>query len=168
MSLIIKRQPEGLEPSAVDNQQAIHLLPCKIYPHKQTATDNSSLTGPVDRFFHPYTKPKASKTEPSTDDVADKNVDTTLWHASLRGKPLTGVELDVPHGYVGLLCNRTSSKAENANSTIIGDLVADDSCGDVLKQLMYWNWDRIPSREDPLLSAFDWVRVSEAIMTDTD
>lgn len=168
MSLILKRLPEGHEPSVVENQQSIHLLPCKIHPHKPTAADNSTITGTVDRYFHPYTKPKLSNTVLSTNNIADKDVDTTLWHASLRGKPLTGVELGMPNGYVGLLCNRVCSKAENSNSMVLGDLVANDSCGGVLKQLIYWNWDRMPSREDPLLSAFDWVHVSEAIMTDSD
>lgn len=165
MSLVIKQRqndvekPEPLEPSSVENSQVIHLLPCKIHPPK-TIADNPTITGPVDRYFHPYVKPARS--------TADQNADTAVWHASLRGKPLTGVKLDMPEGYVGLLCNRSSGKTENGNSTSTGDLVADESCGDVLAQLTYWNWDRVPSREDPLLSAFDWVRVSEAIMTDND
>lgn len=164
MSLVIKQRqdnvkPEPLEPSAVENQQAIHLLPCKIHPRKSTA-DNQTLIGPVDQYFHPYVNPPRS--------TSDQNADTALWYASLRGKPLTGVNLDMPEGYVGLLCNRSSGKTENENSTATGDLVADESCGDVLTQLTYWNWDRVPSREDPLLSAFDWVRVSEAFMTDND
>lgn len=46
-------------------------------------------------------------------------------------------------------------------------MIADpDDC--VTNNFMYWNWDRIPTREDPMLSALDWIRVSEALMTDDE
>lgn len=38
----------------------------------------------------------------------------------------------------------------------------------VTNNFMYWNWDRIPTREDPMLFALDWIRVSEALMTDDE
>lgn len=129
--------------------ETMHLLPCKIRPDK-VAADSQTLTGPVDRYFRPYAK-----------DATTTVGDTALWHASLRGKPLTGVTLAMPDDYVGVLCSGTGDQVDQTDSS---DLIADE----VTEQLMYWNWDRVPSREDPLLAALDWVRVSEAIMINDD
>lgn len=88
-----------------------------------------------------------------------------MWHASLRGKPLTGVKLSMPDGYVGVLC---VSEEDDGSRNTVNDSTTAAVTGEITEQLMYWNWDRIPTREDPLLSALDWVRVSEAIMTNND
>ncbi|XP_025196805.1 uncharacterized protein C12B10.15c [Melanaphis sacchari] len=148
-----KRVAEDSDVSAVgSDQQAVHLLPCKIHTTKSDG-DRQTLTAPVDRYFNPY--------KAAMDD------EDALWHASLRGKPLTGVKLSMPDGYVGVLCVGEDSDA--THSTVDDSTATVKSVtGEVTQELMYWNWDRIPTREDPLLSAFDWVRVSEAIMTNND
>lgn len=165
-------QPENGTANVAENPRAsLHLLPCKI--HRPTTIKDMSgrqhrFTAPVDRYFNPYTKglsAAGANTVPATSSggvspVAGK----TLWHGSLRGKPLTGVQLDMPDGYVGMLCHTVSqndgSESDPGDSAM--DLVAD---GDVTKQFMYWNWDRVPTRNDPLLAALDWLLVSDAIMT---
>jgi len=150
MRLVIKRT-EDIDANAVaTDQQAVHLLPCKIHTRKLSG-GRQTLTAPVDRYFCPYTK-------------AGTNDETALWHSSLRGKPLTGVKLTMPDGYVGVLC---VGDADDNCRNVVDDStsVAKSISGEVTQQVMYWNWDRIPTREDPLLSALDWVRVSEAIMT---
>lgn len=171
MRLIIKQQESdgeqpdpqknGLESNAVENHQAMHLLPCMIHPLEKDVNDDQTLVAPVDRYFHPYTKPETTAAAHSADGQND-NADAAVWHASLRGKPLTGVKLSMPEGYSGLLCKKVKNNDETDHDE---DLISD---GDVIKQFMYWNWDRIPTREDPLLAAFDWVRVSEAMMADDD
>lgn len=99
--------------------------------------------------------------------VQAHNVDTTdLWHATFRGKPLTGVRLGMPNGYVGVLCNGNNSEGDQ-NQDYVSDVNLTAECG-VTQNMMYWNWDRVPTREDPLLAAFDWVRVSEAMMADSN
>jgi len=139
--------------AAGSDQQAVHLLPCKIHTRKPD-DDCQTLTAPVDRYFSPYTKVA----------VGDESA---LWHASLRGKPLIGVNLSMPIGYVGVLC---VGKDDDGSLNTGDDSIAavESVTGEVTEQLMYWNWDRIPTREDPLLSALDWVQVSEAIMTIND
>lgn len=158
MRLVIKRtenkRTEDSDASAVGtDQQAVHLLPCKIHTRKP-GSDRQTSSAPVDRYFCPYTKAE-------TDDKA------ALWHSSFRGKPLTGVKLGIPDGYVGVLCvgeEGVSSGNAVKDSTAVEESVS----GEVIQQLMYWNWDRVPTREDPLLSALDWMRVSEAIMSNND
>lgn len=131
-------QPNGFD----DQKVTLHLLPCKIHACGET----QSSTAAVDRYFRPYAGDEAGG-------------ESALWRASIRGKPLTGVGLDMPDGYVGVLCDK--SPAADADLVASGD----DA---IARRLMYWNWDRVPTREDPLLSALDWVRVSDAIMSSDD
>lgn len=168
MRLIVKQKDsdqskpsQQTEPDAInaDNRQVkqqIHLLPCKIRPRKSTKK-SQTFTAPVDKYFRPYSV---------AGDVAEKpdsvNGDK-LWHASLRGKPLNGVQLGMPEGYVGLFCKKTDETDQEGNV----DLIADQS-NSKTRQLMYWNWDRVPTREDPLLAALDWVHISEALMSNSD
>lgn len=155
--LVVKRrrQSNGEDRGQSDDvggQRPLHLLPCRIRPDRVAAVGgDQTLTGPVDRYFCPYEKD-------ATTTIGDT---TAVWRASLRGKPLTGVKLDMPDGYVGVLCSCDGNRMDRGDPS---DLVADR----VTERLTYWNWDRVPSREDPLLAAYDWVRVSEAIMVDDD
>lgn len=169
MRLIIKRRQNDSERPAVEqeqqradgdandveNQQAVHLLPCKIHPGK-AVDDSHTLTAPVDRYFRPYAA--AAPGENGSD--GNKS-----WRASLRGKPLTGVELGMPNGYVGVLCTSGSTDDRNGQDLPAEDPEAGSIVGEVTKGMTYWNWDRLPTREDPLLAALDWVRISEAIMS---
>lgn len=169
MRLIIKRNDSDrskpsleTEPDVIndDNRQVkqqIHLLPCKIRPRKSTKK-SQTFTAPVDKYFRPYSK---------VGDITKKNDSVNgdkLWHASLRGKPLTGVQLGMPEGYVGLFCRKSDESDQEGNT----DLIADQGNGSVSHQFMYWNWDRVPTREDPLLAALDWVHISEALMSNSD
>lgn len=187
MRLIIKRRSSDGERPAEDaanggeKQQLVHLLPCKIHPGK-TTDGSHTLTAPVDRYFRPYAV-AAAPGENGSDG-------SKSWRASLRGKPLTGVELGMPDGYVGVLCTSGSTADRNGQEDLAAadrngqDLTAEDRngqedlpaedpkvgsiVGQVTERMTYWNWDRLPTREDPLLSALDWVRVSEAIMSDNN
>lgn len=31
------------------------------------------------------------------------------------------------------------------------------------KDITYWNWDKIPSKNDPFIKAFDWIDIAEAV-----
>lgn len=152
-----------------NDQQTLHLLPCKIHPLKPKA-NSETLKAPVDRYFRPYTKGAESTKNPMVDAITDKNdsANSNLWQASLRGKPLKGVKIDLPEGYVGVLCNSSNSKADGNDSVTSMNFIADDKEGDFIQQFMYWNWDRVPNREDPLLAALNWIHLSEAIMTNND
>lgn len=169
-----ERSPEQHETGTVnvaENPRAsLHLLPCKI--HRPITINGvgdrrQTFTAPVDRYFNPYTKgllAAGANTMPATGSGSVSPTSGETWHASLRGKPLTGVQLDMPDGYVGLLCHSVSQNV--GGKTGLGDpavdLVAD---GDVTRQFMYWNWDLVPTRNDPLLAALDWLLVSDAMMT---
>lgn len=38
-------------------------------------------------------------------------------------------------------------------------------CTGTFSQFTYWNYDRIPSKNDPLAAALDWIDIAEAVST---
>lgn len=166
-----EQREDGTANVAENPRASLHLLPCKIHRPttiKDVGNRRQTFTAPVDRYFNPYTKGLSAASANAMPTTGSGGVsptaDKTLWHASLRGKPLTGVQLDIPDGYVGMLCHSVSQNGgcETDLGNPVVDLVAD---GDTTEQFMYWNWDRVPTRNDPLLAALDWLLVSDAIMT---
>ncbi|XP_055533276.1 uncharacterized protein LOC129723227 [Wyeomyia smithii] len=81
--------------------------------------------------------------------------DETLVNA-LRGYPLRGKHLNLPDGYSGIILQETQkplSEHEERKFTF----------GGAFKQFTYWNYDKIPSRNDPLVKALDWIKVSQVL-----
>lgn len=114
-----------------------------LVPFSTVSADGQRLSAPIDVYFRPYRVPADGDRGP-------------LWRATFRGKPMTGLKVPMPDGYTGLLCH-----SEDGG----GDFVADADRGQVVKDVMYWNWDRVPTDDDPLLAALCWTRVSEAMMS---
>lgn len=192
------RRYDELDADAVQSPEVLHFLPCKIQKRNRTDDDEQTLTAPVDRYFRPYTAvtatavsdveaefavttakansvdTTATKSDPvdvtaiaNTSNITDKAdpVDNTkLWNATFRGKPLTGIKLEMPNGFVGVMCSVSNNK-DNQVSVLDADLTVDSGA---TQELMFWNWDRVPTREDPLLAAFDWVPLSEAMMANNN
>uniref|UniRef100_A0A1B6CQE6 Uncharacterized protein n=1 Tax=Clastoptera arizonana TaxID=38151 RepID=A0A1B6CQE6_9HEMI len=82
----------------------------------------------------------------------DKN---GLLKASFRGYPLIGKAITLPKGYKGLVLQ------ENNQSNI--DKERKLFTKHVFKELVYWNWDKTPSKNDAFISALDWIDIAEAI-----
>ncbi|KAK7593037.1 hypothetical protein V9T40_007789 [Parthenolecanium corni] len=76
-------------------------------------------------------------------------------NASFRGRPLHGQEINIPKGYCGYVLKKpdvsfpSQPKAYQVQQSF--------------KKFNFWNLDRIPSKNDNLLSAFDWLDVSEVL-----
>lgn len=190
----VDRRHDEFDADAGQSPEVVHFLPCKILKRKRTVDDEQTLTAPVDRYFHPYSAGTATaksyvKTDLGVTTAKANSVDTTavksypvdatakadtanvtikadsvdttkLWNATFRGKPLTGIKLEMPNGFVGVMCSVSNNKG-NQDSVSDVDLTVDSG---VTQELMFWNWDRVPTREDPLLTAFDWLPLSEAMM----
>uniref|UniRef100_A0A182MXG2 Uncharacterized protein n=1 Tax=Anopheles dirus TaxID=7168 RepID=A0A182MXG2_9DIPT len=94
----------------------------------------------LEQFFTPYTE-----THP----------DGTLRNA-LRGYPLQGKVTTLPDGYTGMIFQETKKP-----------LSADDdrtlTFGGAFRDFTYWNYDRNPSRNDPLAKALNWLQLSEVL-----
>lgn len=153
--LVIKRSSSGrVSPKPEDTSSIAH--DAHLLPFSVKSADGRRVPAPIDMYFRPYRRPVAA--EAATDDGGP----ATLWYATFRGKPMTGLKVPMPDGYTGVLC----SAVERAGGGGGMDLVADADRGQVIKDVMYWNWDKVPTDEDPLLAALRWTRLSEAMMSE--
>ncbi|XP_075214138.1 ribonuclease H2 subunit C [Lycorma delicatula] len=75
--------------------------------------------------------------------------------ASFRGYPLNGCIVSLPEGYKGLILKETVKPVSGTERTF--------HVTHTFQSLTYWNWDKIPSKDDAFLSALDWTDIAEAI-----
>ncbi|KDR10639.1 ribonuclease H2 subunit C isoform X2 [Zootermopsis nevadensis] len=117
---------------------SIHYMPCQIH---------SDGEANVSKYF----KPCISKQD-GNDDVLC---------SSFRGYPLMGKIVPLPNGYRGIVAQETvKPMTEGAERSI--------HVTHTFKSFTYWNWDKPPSLNDALLSALDWIDVSEVLHSTTD
>jgi ribonuclease H2 subunit C len=68
-----------------------------------------------------------------------------------------GKTVTLPHGYRGIIAQETiKPMLEGAERNI--------HVTHIFKSFTYWNWDKPPSANDALLSALDWVDISEVVI----
>lgn len=67
-----------------------------------------------------------------------------------------GQDIALPNGYKGLVVQETKQPlVENVDRTLHASHVFD--------KITYWNWDKMPSANDPFISALDWIDIAEAV-----
>ncbi|XP_065089848.1 uncharacterized protein LOC135711032 [Ochlerotatus camptorhynchus] len=117
--------------------------------HYIPATIHGDGPAKVEQYFECYT------------DVLD---DKTLVNA-LRGFPLRGKHFTLPTGFNGVIFQETKkplSTDEDRNFSFAG----------AFKEFTYWNFDKIPSKNDAFVKALDWMELSqvlhEPLATDED
>ncbi|XP_045469894.1 ribonuclease H2 subunit C [Harmonia axyridis] len=90
-----------------------------------------------------------------------KKSEAGLKYASFRGYPLIGKELSLPQGYKGLVLHETvkpSTETEERKFYVLHTF--DD--------FTYWNWGKIPSQNDTLVQAMEWIDIAEALHSPID
>ncbi|XP_014259638.1 uncharacterized protein LOC106672604 [Cimex lectularius] len=102
--------------------------------HSLPCKIHADMESDVDSFFKPV-------------QVSDKELT-----ASFRGYPLSGTRLELSEGYKGFIFN--DSKDPKPSSY---------SCVGQFKNFTYWNWDKPPSKNDPVIATMDWLTLSGAI-----
>ncbi|KAG7206777.1 hypothetical protein KM043_000691 [Ampulex compressa] len=85
-----------------------------------------------------------------------RQVDDKYYNASFRGYPLEGRKITVPHGYKGVTFYEYK-KPDNENAERNLYLTG------MFSQFTYWNYDRMPSKNDALAAALDWIDIAEAL-----
>ncbi|KAG8193090.1 hypothetical protein JTE90_017841 [Oedothorax gibbosus] len=75
---------------------------------------------------------------------------------SLRGRPLCGQKVKVPNDYIGVILkdNKNVSLSEGEK-----DLKAVAT----FDEFTAWNWDLVPSANDKLVRALEWIEVANAL-----
>jgi len=94
----------------------------------------------VSSFFKPYIR----------------KTDEECYDCSFRGYPLQGKKIIVPAGYKGMMFmenKKADTKTKERNLY----------CTGTFSQFTYWNYDRIPSKNDALAAALDWVDIAKAL-----
>ncbi|XP_034839014.1 ribonuclease H2 subunit C [Maniola hyperantus] len=79
--------------------------------------------------------------------------------ATFRGHPMDGVKMPLPEGYSAVIVSEGKRPlAEDAERKfqVTGGF----------KEIIYWNWDKKPSKNDNLTKAMVWMDIAEAIHGD--
>ncbi|XP_058833719.1 uncharacterized protein LOC131691392 [Topomyia yanbarensis] len=108
--------------------------------HYIPATIRGDGPAKVNQYFDTYTEKLEDKT----------------FVNGLRGFPLRGKQMELPTGYCGVIFQETQkplSTEENRNFTFAG----------AFKQFTYWNYDKIPSKNDPLVKALSWMELAQVL-----
>ncbi|CAL1293607.1 unnamed protein product [Larinioides sclopetarius] len=74
---------------------------------------------------------------------------------SLRGHPLKGQKVKVPDGYVGVVLKE--------NKKFASDDKRDLKKVATFKDFTSWNWDIVPSSDDKLMKALQWIDVASVL-----
>ncbi|XP_031782820.1 ribonuclease H2 subunit C [Nasonia vitripennis] len=90
-----------------------------------------------------------------------KNIDDEHLKSSFRGYPLQGKIISVPEGYTGVTFYEYK-KPDN------DDAERNIYATGTFKQFTYWNYDKIPTKNDPFISALDWIDIAEALHSTED
>ncbi|KFM59927.1 Ribonuclease H2 subunit C, partial [Stegodyphus mimosarum] len=78
--------------------------------------------------------------------------------SSFRGHPLQGQIVQVPNGYKGVVLEENpkfSSSEDKREFKIKG----------TFEKFTAWNWDKIPSHNDKLIKALQWIDIASALHT---
>lgn len=82
--------------------------------------------------------------------------DGECYTSSFRGYPLQGKKIQIPNGYKGItFFEHKKPDAENMQRNLY-------STG-VFSEFTYWNYDKVPSKNDTLIAALDWIDIAEAL-----
>ncbi|XP_029165484.1 ribonuclease H2 subunit C [Nylanderia fulva] len=85
-----------------------------------------------------------------------RKVDEEYYDCSFRGYPLQGKKVTVPAGYKGMtFMENKKADVENKSRNLY--------CTGTFSEFTYWNYDRIPSKNDALAAALDWIDIAKAL-----
>lgn len=113
---------------------------------------------PVTKYFDSYVKTnenggKSLKLKVQVTTIC--SVDVVLT-GSFRGYPLKGKVVQNPEGYVGLVLHESVKPATENEDRKFFVVHNFDS-------IVYWNWDKTPSKNDALDQALVWIDIAEAV-----
>ncbi|XP_060519243.1 ribonuclease H2 subunit C [Cylas formicarius] len=128
---------------AIHIQSGKNSLDCSIKHSKVHSVPfriHADCDAPVSRYFEPYVK----------------ETQGNVLKGSFRGYPLRGQKIAIPDGYIGLMLHeniRPTIKKSERKFYIVNNF----------NEIVYWNWDKMPSRNDAFIKALDWIEISEAL-----
>ncbi|KAG6804501.1 ribonuclease H2 subunit C [Apis mellifera caucasica] len=83
-------------------------------------------------------------------------MDNEHYNSSFRGYPLQGKKITIPFGYKGIIFfERKKTDIENIERNLY--------LTGTFSHFTYWNYDKLPSKNDALRAAIDWIDIAEAL-----
>ncbi|XP_014233717.1 ribonuclease H2 subunit C [Trichogramma pretiosum] len=102
-------------------------------------------TANVETYFKPYIQ----------------NTEGDNLKSSFRGHPLEGKKIPVPKGYMGVtFFEYKKPETDDAERNIYAT--------GRFSEFTYWNYDKVPTKNDPFISALDWIDIAEALHSNDD
>lgn len=74
---------------------------------------------------------------------------------ALRGHPVNGRKFKTPDGVLGVVYEENKTKLSETNRTL--------KVHSVFNEYVYWNYDKIPSDNDAIIKALDWIEISKSV-----
>lgn len=85
-----------------------------------------------------------------------RKIDDEHYTSSFRGHPIQGKRITLPSGYKGLTFReRHKPDRENVERNFYAT--------GTFSGFTYWNYDKLPSRNDAVVTAMDWIDIAEAL-----
>ncbi|XP_066256044.1 ribonuclease H2 subunit C [Euwallacea similis] len=120
------------------NNFNLNLKNCKV--HSIPSKIHADCDAPVSSYFESNVK------------TGENNV----LSASFRGYPLKGSKIEIPKGYVGFVLHESIKPCREKDERKF-------YVTNKFQEVTYWNWSKIPSKNDPFLKALDWIDIAEAL-----
>ncbi|XP_017876794.1 ribonuclease H2 subunit C [Ceratina calcarata] len=85
-----------------------------------------------------------------------RKIDDEHYTSSFRGHLIQGKKITPPSGYKGLIF-RERQKPDNEN------MERNFYATSTFSEFTYWNYDKLPSKNDAVVPAIDWIDIAEAL-----
>lgn len=128
-----------------------HLMPCRIEHDKTTANAKEYFLPTIREMIVGGDEDQGRERKNVSDAITEQqknDIKNPILTASFRGRPLQGKKVDLPEGYKGQVIINNSDKTK----TIKG-----------FKDFYYWNWDEIPSKDDKVVKALQWIELAKVM-----
>lgn len=75
---------------------------------------------------------------------------------ALRGRPLKGIELELPNDYTGIVMREKEKLKKDDNEREL-------KFSGKFNKFMYWNYDKNPSVNDSYQKALNWLNIADSV-----
>lgn len=128
-----------------------HLMPCRI-EHKESTIKAKEYFWPTIRQLEVGGDDDQGRSKETHDSKEQNSSDDPILAASFRGRPLHGRRVKFPIGFQGHVVGK------DPRSTTVPTKQ--------FREFTYWNWDSLPDKDDEVIKALQWIKISKAIHDD--
>lgn len=128
-----------------------HLMPCRI-EHKELPIKAAEYFYPTIRQLESGGDDDQGRSKESHNSKEENSTANPILAASFRGRPLHGRKVAFPDG------NQAHVVGKDPRSTSVPTKQ--------FREFTYWNWDALPTSDDEVMKALQWLTISKAIHDD--